>query len=113
MATADTEYAMPTTNTPFDSYPNDPGRSQVQQILVYAFDADNNQIPLKTLRITNNTEFTVYPILRDANEAETTTGKGLYDPYDHVQTEYRGYIGYKGTDDKYYFGLKKRQILLL
>ena len=109
MATADTEYAMPTTNTPFDSYPNDPGRSQVQQILVYAFDADNNQIPLKTLRITNNTEFTVYPIMRDANEAETTTGKGLYDPYDHVQTEYRGYIGYKGTDGKYYFGLKKRQ----
>ena len=33
MATADTEYAMPTTNTPFDSSPNDPGRSQVQKIL--------------------------------------------------------------------------------
>ena len=99
---------MPTTNTPFDPYPNDPVRSEVQKVLVYAFDADNNQVPLKTLRITNNTEFTVYPIMRDANEAEISTkGVGLYDPYDDVQTEYRGYIGYKGTDDKYYFGLRK------
>ena len=32
-------------------------------------------MPLKTLRITNNTAQTVYPIMRDPND-------GPYDPYD-------------------------------
>src|SRR5262249_41569007 len=33
--------------------------------------------------------------------------------YDATQTEYRGYIGYKGTDGKYYFGLKKGESITI
>src|SRR4026207_1928395 len=84
--------------TPFDPFPNDPQKSLVQKLLVYAFDTDNNTAPEKTLKNTNKTEFTVYPVMRDGNEAETDkdSGVGLYDPYDPVRTEYRGYVGYKG-----------------
>ncbi|MBI1766469.1 MAG: hypothetical protein HYR56_34110 [Acidobacteria bacterium] len=93
--------------TPFDPSPNDPQKSLVQKVLVYAFDTDHNQIPLKTLKLTNNAAFPVYPVMRDGNEAETAqgSGAGLYDPYDPVRTEYRGYIGYQGDDNQYYFGL--------
>lgn len=53
--------------------------------------------------------------MRDGNEAalESDNNTGLYDPYDPVRTEYRGYIGYKGKDNKYYFGLKPGQSILV
>ena len=108
-------YPMPTTGTPFDPAPTDPKKSLVQKLLVYGADTDGNAIPLKTITIKNNTPFTVYPILRDGNEAETTenSGVGLYDPYDPVGTEYRGYVGYQGTDNRYYFGLQRGQTITL
>jgi hypothetical protein len=56
--------------------------------LTYGKDSDGNTVPLKTLRITNNTEQTVYPIMRDPNYRP-------YDPYDPPNMEYRGYIGYE------------------
>ncbi len=82
--------------------------------MTYGVDADGNGVPLKTLRITNNTAGTVYPIMRDPNSniLESNSAVGLYDPYDPPNKEYRGYIGYKeGT--KYYFGLKRGQSILV
>ena len=56
-----------------------------------------NPVPLKTLRITNNTAGTVYPIMRDPNSniLKSNSAVGLYDPYDPPNKEYRGYIGYE------------------
>ena len=39
---------------PFDPNPAAPG-SKTRQFLTYGVDADGNAVPLKTLRITNNT----------------------------------------------------------
>jgi hypothetical protein len=88
--------------------------SLTRQFMTYGFDADGTKIPVKTLRITNNTTDTVYPIMRDENSNVLGSNKavGLYDPYDLPNKEYRGYIGYKeGT--KYYFGLKSGQSILV
>ena len=83
---------------PFDPNPAAPG-SKTRQFLTYGVDSDNNPVPRKTLRITNNTAHTVYPIMRDPNSATidktSTHPVGLYDPYDDANKEYRGYIGYK------------------
>jgi hypothetical protein len=98
---------------PYDPNPAAPD-SKTRHFLTYGFDSDGNPIPLKTLRITNNTADTVYPIMRDPNSniLESNSAVGLYDPYDLPNKEYRGYIGYKeGT--KYYFGLKRGQSILL
>jgi len=112
---AETLYGMPTDNTPFDPAPADPQRSLVQRLLMYSADTDGNSIPIKRLTIRNNTLMTVYPVMRDGNEAETAAGSkvGLYDPYDPALTEYRGYIGYQGADGKFYFGLRKGQSITL
>ncbi|MBN8249290.1 MAG: hypothetical protein J0L84_17825, partial [Verrucomicrobia bacterium] len=101
-------YPMPTTDTPLDPAPLDPVRSLVQKLLVYAADTDGNAIPVKALTIRNNTGYTIFPVLRDGNEAETAkdSGIGQYDPYDPVRQEYRGYVGYQGTDNQFYFGLR-------
>ena len=98
---------------PFDPNPAAPG-SLTRQILTYGVDPDGNTVPLKTLRITNNTEQTVYPIMRDpnSNTIKGSTTIGLYDPYDPAHKEYRGYIGYK-EGGKYYFGLKKGESILV
>jgi hypothetical protein len=82
--------------------------------LTIGVDADNNAVPLKTLRITNNTAGTVYPIMRDPNSAVLCKGctVGLYDPYDPPNKEYRGYIGYD-EGGKYYFGLKTGESILV
>ena len=102
-AQAATDPLMPT-GTAFDPNPAAPG-SLTGRILTYGKDSDGNTVPLKTLRITNNTAQTVYPIMRDPND-------GPYDPYDPFLKDYRGYIGYKvGT--KYYFGLKTGQSILV
>jgi hypothetical protein len=114
-ARAATDYLMPTTDgvQPFDPNPAAPG-SLTRQFLTYGVDSDGNHVPLKTLRITNNTAQTVYPIMRDpnSNTIEGSTTTGLYDPYDPANKEYRGYIGYE-EDGKYYFGLKPGQSILV
>jgi hypothetical protein len=99
---------------PFDPTPATAG-SKTRQFLTYGTDSDGNAIPLKTLRITNNTSGFIYPILRDpnSNTIEGSTTVGLYDPYDPANKEYRGYIGYKGNDGKYYFGLGSGQSILV
>src|SRR5262249_17017004 len=62
---------------PYDPNPAAPG-SLTRRFLTYGVDSDGTSIPVKTLRITNNTEQTVYPIMRDANsntiEGSTTVG---------------------------------------
>jgi hypothetical protein len=114
-ARAATDYLMPKTNGvwPFDPNPAAPG-SLTRQFMTYGVDSDGNKIPLKTLRITNNTAQTVYPIMRDPNSSILEEGStvGSYDPYDPVLKEYRGYIGYE-EGGKYYFGLKPGQSILL
>jgi hypothetical protein len=104
-------YEMP--KTTFDPNPAAPG-SQTQAVLKYGVDPKGEPIPLKTLRITNNTTQTVYPIMRDPNSKITALNPkvGLYDPWDDPKREYRGYIGYE-KDGKYYFGLERGQSILV
>jgi hypothetical protein len=119
---ADPTYLMPTGPgggqrddhiQPFDPNPAAPN-SKTRQFLTYGVDPDGNHIPLKTLRITNNTAGTVYPVIRDpnSNTLEHNSAVGLYDPYDPPNKEYRGYIGYD-EGGKFYFGLKKGQSILV
>ena len=60
---------------------------------------------VKQITITNNsTTQTIYPFLEDANSRTATTGDptpapaytgtGMFDPFDPINQEYRGYIGY-------------------
>ena len=111
---AQPERPMPPSAT-LDPFPTDRAKSKVDKLLVYAYDADGTKVPVKTLKITNIHTDTVYPILRDGNEAALPSNNnvGLYDPYDAVRRGYRGFIGYKGTDGKYYFGLKSGQSILV
>ncbi len=112
---ADAEERPMPPNTPFDPNPTDPAKSKVDRVLVFAYDSDGNKVPVKTLKITNNHKNTIYPVMRDGNEAaiDGFPDIGLYDPYDPVRREYRGYIGYQGADKKYYFGLKPGQSILV
>ena len=122
-ATAADPYPMPTGRggghsddriQPYDPNPAAPD-SMTREFLTYGFDSDSNPIPLKTLRITNNSADTVYPIMRDPNSnvlAKPRDYLGLYDPYDPPNKEYRGYIGYE-EGGKYYFGLKKGESILV
>jgi Spy/CpxP family protein refolding chaperone len=92
-ARAATDPLMPSgpNGQPFDPNPAAPG-SPTNQFMRYGVDSDGNSIPLKTLRITNNTAQTVYPIMRDPNSNTLKNNKevGLYDPYDPANMEYRG-----------------------
>jgi hypothetical protein len=74
-AVAEADYLMPTGHgggqpddgqQPFDPDASAAG-SPTRQFLTYGVDADGNTVPLKTLRITNNTAQTVYPIMREPN----------------------------------------------
>ena len=106
---------MPTVNgvQPFDPNPAAPD-SLTRRFMTYGKDSDGHEIPLKTLRITNNTERTVFPIMRDPNAKTLAENSpvGLYDPYDPAHKEYRGYIGYE-QGGKYYFGLKKGESIIV
>ena len=119
---ADPTYLMPTGRggghpddgmQPFDPNPAASG-SNTRQFLTYGVDADGTEVPLKTLRITNNTSGAVYPIMRDPNSVVLVTdpGRGLYDPYDLPNKEYRGYIGYE-KGGQFYFGLKRNESILV
>ncbi|MFO1460687.1 MAG: hypothetical protein U1G08_14940 [Verrucomicrobiota bacterium] len=103
-------YPMPP-GTPFDPNPTNPQQSLIQKLLMYAVDTDGNAIPVKTLTIQNNSSVTVYPLLRDGNNSATTNNPpvGLYDPYDPINVEYRGYVGFQDTDGTYNFGLPPGQ----
>ncbi|HEY7427555.1 MAG TPA: hypothetical protein VH682_25210 [Gemmataceae bacterium] len=66
---------------------------------------------VKTITITNTTDQTIYPILRDANTGQNPANTNpnnpgnYYDPQDNHNEEFRAYIGYVGTDGKQYLGL--------
>ena len=115
-AQAEDAFLMPTGAggvQPFDPNPAAPD-SLTRRFMTYGVDSDGTTVPLKTLRITNNTEQTVYPIMRDPNSnvLAINKGVGLYDPYDPPDKEYRGYIGYE-QGGKYFFGLKKHESILV
>ncbi len=59
----------------------------------------------KTITITNNSpNQIVYPFLEDANSRATSTnypGTGTFDPFDPINQEYRGYIGYTDGGQNY------------
>lgn len=101
--------------------PVDTSGTLTNEILVYTHDKADPPvpIPLKTIKITNMHTDTVYPILRDGNEAAVSGVEpkvGLYDPWDPVDREYRGYIGYEGTGKnkgKYFFGIPKGKSVLI
>ena len=111
----DQDPLMPDVNgaQPFDPNPSAPD-SLTRRFMTYGVDSDGTEIPLKTLRITNNTEQTVFPIMRDPNSNFLASDNtvGLYDPYDPVDKEYRGYIGYE-EGGKYYIGLKEGESILV
>lgn len=95
-------------NPPDPFMPGDtPGVTKMSQVVFDGAPADEQ------ITITNNTLQTVYPILRDANSNVdlkpkdlANKGKGLYDPIDNPNEEYRGYIGYH-DGSTYYLGLPK------
>lgn len=88
--------------------PNPSLTSLTGKVLYYGSD-----VPLKTLTIVNNSDRTVYPIMRDPNSklvSDTPPLVGLYDPHDLPGKEYRGYIGYQVSGTSY-FGLQKGQTI--
>jgi len=103
---------------PTPTHPRKGTQGAIDTLLVYTEDDRRGPIPLKRLTITNNSTITMYPVLRDGNEAETSAGSGvgLYDPWDPTKQEYRGYIGYKVTENgstKYFFGLKSGESITI
>lgn len=99
---------------PFDQNPTDPNSLTRRFLKAFGKDPDENTVPLKTLRITNNTANTIYPIMRDpnSNKLASDPAVGQYDPYDPPDKEYRGYIGYE-EGGVYYFGLKPGASILV
>ena len=83
---------------------------------------DNPSVPLKRITLFNNSNQTVYPMIYAENTAEDKQpgqyfGKGLYDPFDALAQEYRGYIGYQvknsdGTKGDY-LGLPAHQQIVV
>ena len=61
----------------------------VNDVLYYGDD-----VPLKTITLTNNTNDSVYPFIRSTNSA-------IYDPIDATNEEYRGYVGYVDAGTNY------------
>jgi hypothetical protein len=67
------------------------------------------QIPEKQITFTNNLTQTVYPFMRDAAATADPRAKGqtppfyqgFYDPFDQLNEEYRGYIGYQSNGVNY------------
>lgn len=100
-STAEVAYGMPGTTVPKD------------QVMTFAIPGIGvlSEVSPKQITFTNTTSRTIYPILESANNnavasnANGDRGKGLYDPYDPVNREYRAYIGYK-TADGYFLGLR-------
>ncbi|MBI1324798.1 DUF642 domain-containing protein [bacterium] len=66
---------------------------------------------LKTITITNTSEITIFPILRNANTGQLPSNLNpnnpgnYYDPQDYHNQEYRAYVGYVDATGQH-FGLK-------
>lgn len=66
---------------------------------------------LKTITITNTSEITIFPILRNANTGQLPSNLNpnnpgnYYDPQDYHNQEYRAYLGYVDATGQH-FGLK-------
>jgi hypothetical protein len=116
----DKPIAMPD-RAKFDPNPSAAGSetSKAVQYGVARKDGAAVKIPDRTMRITNNAGYTVYPIIRARNSTLVTDGNGkdlvpkigVYDPFDDADVEYRGFIGYQGEDKKYYYGLRKGETI--
>lgn len=89
--------------------------SAMNGLFAYSYDKQGNPIPTKTITIRNTGTTTVYPLMRGVNNTASPDDAktGLYDPFDPVNNEYRGYIGYKSAlnpkTNTYYYGLKPKQ----
>ncbi|WNZ27267.1 hypothetical protein HJG54_30725 [Leptolyngbya sp. NK1-12] len=85
---------------PSENYPsNEPNK------VVWMGDSSVPAVPIKTITLTNFTDHTVYPFLATPNDAAAYGGGTIYDPEDPKNEDYRGYIGYTGSDGKNYLGL--------
>ncbi len=73
---------------------------------LFVGNAQQPKPPAKLITIYNNSaNTTIYPILEDANNVPSNSPTtSLYDPYDNITQEYRGYIGY-ADGKKDYLGL--------
>ena len=80
-----------------------------------AFDSDGNPIPLKTLRITNNSADTVYPIMRDPNSNASRNPGMTWACMILTIRQTRNTAATLATRRaaKYYFGLKKGESILV
>lgn len=76
--------------------------------VVWMGDDKHPPVPDKTIIITNNTNRTIFPFLRDVNDRGTHQDPNgppgvvgsIYDPEDPRLNEYRGYIGYSENGQK-------------
>jgi len=79
-----------------------PANTVASASAVLWYDASANQ---KTITITNDSPTQiVYPFLEDANSRATSSaypGTGTFDPFDPINQEYRGYIGYADSGQNY------------
>ncbi|HEY9661929.1 MAG TPA: hypothetical protein V6C65_26030, partial [Allocoleopsis sp.] len=98
------------------------GPNALDQVI---WQATDNMGEYYTITFTNNTNHTVYPFLQTTNDAEKCSSKNgdhyacsnydpndptkspgsIYDPIDPWNEDYRGYIGYTGTDGINYLGI--------
>jgi len=89
---------------PSDTVPSSEGVSGVLYDGGLVTPTPATQQYVKHITITNNSPETIYPFLEDANNrtakpgdpapAPNYTGTGMFDPFDPLNQEYRGYIGY-------------------
>jgi len=103
-----------------DTNPSAPN-SKTSEVLTYGIARSPEgtvTIPDRTLRITNNAGYTVYPIIRarnstlvtDANGKDLEPKIGVYDPFDLADVEFRGFIGYQ-EGEKFFYGLKPTETI--
>jgi len=94
---------MPGDTVTSDQFFFNPSNPQLPGVLWYDSSATE-----KTITITNTSSQIIYPFLEDGN-SRTPTGKfagtGEFDPFDRIVQEYRGYIGFTGTEGKKFMGL--------
>ncbi len=101
-ASQEKQYAMPKTTVS--------ARDDVMTFSIPGI-GEINKVSPKMMTFTNTTDRTIYPILEGVNSNVVTDknspnfGLGLYNPYDPVEREYRGYVGYI-ENGEYYLGLR-------
>jgi hypothetical protein len=78
-----------------------PANTVASASAVMHYDSSANE---KTILITNNSTHTVYPFLEDSNSRSDPgeyVGTGTFDPFDPINQEYRGYVGYSSGGQNY------------